>query len=202
MTEEKVTYGIMPEKDYETMSNTLELVLQAFPEGIINTTELGVHRGDGSRGIHKFISQRGRVNFHTGIDNQHDFAMGSPFLECNFIVGNSIEVYNQLSDNSQHFLLIDACHNYAMTMADFLVYSEKVRIKGYVAFHDTGAQIRPMTDYQGMGSRNDPDMYIACRKAVNKLGLLHDMLPDWRLVFDEYDSNFHTGGIVVVQKIK
>lgn len=191
----------MPPKDYETMSKTLDLVLKTFPAGIIATTEIGVHRGDGSRGIYKFITDRGRVNFHTGIDNQKDFAMESPFPECNFIIGSSTEVYNQVANHSQNFILIDGCHNYFMTMADFLVYSDKVKTNGFIAFHDTGEQIKPKTDYQGMGPKDDPDMYIACRKAVKKLGLLDGMCPGWQLVFDEYDPNFHTGGIVVVQKI-
>lgn len=195
------TYGIMPKRDYETMSKTLDLVLETFPEGIISTFEIGVHKGDGSRGIHKFISDRSRINFHTGIDNQHDFAMGSPFPECNFIIGNSIEVYNEIPDASQHFGLIDGCHNYPITMADFLVYSDKVKPSGFIAFHDTGPHIQPKTDYQGMGSREENDMYIACRKAVKKLGLLDNTYPGWKLIFDEYDPNFHTGGIVVVQKI-
>lgn len=192
----------MTETDYQTMDKVLGMVLESFPEGIINTCEIGVHRGDGSRGIHKFITDAGRINFHTGIDNQHDFEMGSPFEGCNFIIGSSIEVYNQLADNSQHFLLIDGCHNYPMTMADFLVYSDKVRVGGFVAFHDTGEQIKPMTDFQGMGSKDDPDMYIACRKAVKKLGLFDDTFPGWEYQFSIWDDQFHTGGITVVKRIK
>lgn len=195
-------YGLMTATDYQTMDKVLGMVLEVFPEGIINTCEIGVHRGDGSRGIHKFITDAGRINFHTGIDNQHDFAMGSPFEGCNFIIGSSIEVYNQIADNSQHFLLIDGCHNYALTMADFLVYSDKVRVGGFVAFHDTGEQIKPMTDFQGMGDKDDPDMYISCRKAVKKLGLFDDTFPGWKYQFSIWDDQFHTGGITVVKRIK
>ena len=197
-----MTYGIMPPKDYETLDKTLDLVCKTFPEGVLQTLEIGVHKGDGSRGINNFLKSRGRINFHTGIDNQRDFAMGSPFPECNFIVGNSIEVYNQVFNDTQNFILIDACHNYPMTMADFLVYSDKVTAGGFIAFHDTGKHIPLFKDYQGMGPKDDPDMYIACRKAVSKLGLLDDVYPGWKLIFDEADPAHDTGGIVVVQKIK
>lgn len=197
-----MTYGLMPPKDYETLDRVLEMVCENFPHGVINTLEIGVHNGNGSRGIHAFFTERHRINFHTGIDNQRDFKMGPPFEGCNFIIGNSIEVYNQVSDNSQHFLLIDGCHNYPMTMADFLVYSDKIKPKGFVAFHDTGAHIPSFKDYQGMGSKDDPDMYIACRKAINKLGLLTDSFAScWKLVLDVADTLHDTGGITVVQKL-
>lgn len=196
-----MTYGWMTKKDSETIEKTLELVCRQFPDGIINTTELGVREGKTSRGIHDYLTGKGRINFHTGVDNQHDIPVQIPFEGCNLIIGNSIEVYNQLRDGSQHFLFIDACHSYPMTIADFMVYSDKVRHNGFIALHDCGQHIKPMTDYQGMGSREDPDMYISCRKAVIKLGLLVNKLPEYKLIFDEYDESLHTGGIVVVQKI-
>lgn len=194
-------YGLLTAKDIETIEKTLDLVCEQFPEGIINTTELGVRDGSTSRGIHNYLTSGKRFNFHTGIDNNHDMEVQKPFDGCHIIIGNSIEVYNELADNSQHFIFIDACHSYPMTLADFLVYSPKVRPEGYLAFHDCGEQIKQMTDYQGMGSRDDPDMYISCRKAVKRLGLLDNKCEGWTLVFDEYDPSFHTGGIVVVKKI-
>jgi len=196
-----MSYGLLTAKDVETIEKTLDLVCQQFPEGIINTTELGVRDGSTSRGIHAYLSSRGKVNFHNAIDNNHDMSVRIPFDGCNLIIGNSIEVYNCLPDNSQHFIFIDACHSYPMTLVDFLVYSDKIKHGGFVALHDCGRQIKPMTDYQGMGNPEDRDMYISCRKAVNKLGLLENKFSGWDLIFDEYDPNFHTGGIVVVKKI-
>lgn len=192
----------MPEKDCRTIEKTLSLICNEFADSVISVCELGVHQGNTSRGMRSYLNSLGREISHTGIDNQRDFKMGAPFPESRFIIGNTIEVYNQVENDSQHFLFIDACHNYPMTMADFLVYSDKIKEGGYVAFHDTGAQIKPMTDFQGMGDMDDPDMWIACRKAVNTLGLLNNKFEGWTLIFDEYDENFHTGGIVVVQKNK
>jgi hypothetical protein len=194
-------YGLLTAKDIETIEKTLDLVCEQFPEGVINTTELGVRNGSTSRGIHNYISAKSRLNFHIGIDNNHDMPVTQPFSGCHVIIGNSIEVYNQLQNNSQHFIFIDACHSYPMTLVDFLLYSDKVRHGGFVAMHDCGQQIKPMTDYQGSGDKNDPDNYISCRKAVSKLGLLDNKFEGWDLIFDEYDESFHTGGIVVVKKI-
>lgn len=191
-------YGLMTELDYETMDKTLGLVCARFPEGIINSLELGVHRGDTSRGIRDFFKEKGRINFHTGIDNQHDLKMGAPFPECHFIIGNTMEVYNEIKPISQHFLLIDANHSYPMTILDFLLYSDKVVPGGYIALHDTGAHIKPFTDYQGMGSKEDPDMYISCRKALSRIGEIYT--DKYSMIFDLADDTKHTGGITVFQK--
>lgn len=90
-----------------------------------------------------------------------------------------------------------------MTMIDFLLYSAKVKVGGILAFHDTSPNIKPFTDYQGIGSKEDPDNYISCRKAVRKLGLLDNPAVyfslGWDIVFDEYDETFPTGGIIALK---
>jgi hypothetical protein len=95
----------MPQQDFATMDKILELVCNTFPGIEINTLEIGVHMGHTSRGIHKFFEQKGRKNNHTGIDNQHDLRVVRPFPTCRLIIGSSIEVYNQVPDNSQHLYI-------------------------------------------------------------------------------------------------
>ena len=202
MIAEKIRYGIMPERDYDTMNKTLALVCDTFPEGVINTTEIGVHRGDTSRGIHKFFTDRNRIHFHTGIDNGHDLPITQPYDGCNIILGDSLEVSDSISNNSQHFVFIDGNHSFLYTVSDFLLYKNKVRIGGFIAFHNTGAQIQPKTDFQYIGDRENFYSYISCRRAIKELGLLDDKFYGWRLIMDEYDESKHTGGMTVFQKIK
>ncbi len=194
-----MTYGMMPNSDYKTMDKILSLVAETF-RGELNITEIGVFQGNTSRGMRDYFKKIGIKINHTGIDNQRDFKMGSPFPESNFIVGNSFEVYNKIPDSSQHFIFIDGNHSYPITMVDFLVFSDKVVDGGFIAFHDTGAHIKPMVDFQGIGDMDDPDMYIACRKAVKKLGLLDNHFKGWKLIMDEWSEELHTGGILLVQK--
>lgn len=195
-------YGLITKKDAETLEATLDLVRTWFKE--IRTLELGVREGRTSKGIINYFLERGELVKHTGIDNNRDglsMSMDLRFTDIfTFIAGNTSEVYNQVPDNSQHFIFVDANHSYGSTMLDFLLYSDKVAQGGYIAFHDTGKHIKPFTDYQGMGSKDDPDMYISCRKAIKKLGLL-DKHPEWLLIFDEADTNHHTGGITCFRRI-
>jgi hypothetical protein len=195
-------YGLITTLDCKVLDKTLELVCLKFPEGVINTLELGVRDGSGSRGIRNFFLEKGRQINHTGIDNQNDMPIKEPFPGCNLIIGSSIEVYNKVPDNSQHFIFIDANHSYLYTMADFLLYSDKVVPGGYMAMHDTAAHIKPLTDYQRVGSNLDPDNYISCRKAIKKLGLLDNKFEGWQLIFDEADETKLTGGVTVIERIK
>ena len=128
--------------------------------------------------------------------------MKSPFPECQFIIGKSQEVYNEIADESQHFLFIDGSHSFHNTAADFLLYKDKIVKGGYIAFHDTGKQIKPFKDFQGLptDNRKDPLNYIACRLACEKLGLLDNTFHGWELVFDESDETKDTGGILVIRK--
>lgn len=195
-----MTYGIMPARDYQTFDETLSLLSNTFPEGILNTLEIGVHKGPTSIGIRNYLRSIGRDNFHAGIDNQRDFKMNSPFPECNFIIGDSKTSFSKIKDNSQHLLFIDGNHNYPSTIIDFLMYKDKVKENGFIMFHDCGKQIKPFTDYQGEGEKDDPDMYISCRKAVDALGLIKNQRKGFFLISDNYESDHPTGGIIVIQK--
>lgn len=196
----KLQFGLMTGSDEKTLIKTMELVNEAFPEGIINTTEVGVRKGETSRAIHQFFTDKSRINFHAGIDNEHDVKDGSPFPECQFLVGNSMEIYNSIRNNSQHFIFLDGCHSYPMSLVDILVYSDKVAIGGFLAMHDTSPHIKPFTDYQNHGSKWDADFFISCRKACVKLGIYENKFPGFELVFDECDKNALTGGVTVIRR--
>lgn len=195
-------YGLITDLDCRVLDKTLELVCLKFPDDVINTLELGVRDGSGSRGIRNFFLDKNREINHTGIDNQNDMIVHPPFEGCNIIIGSSIEAYIKVEDDSQHFVFIDANHSYIYTMADFLLYSDKVVAGGYLAFHDTGAHIKPFTDYQRVGDNLHHDNYISCRKALKKLGLLDNKFEGWQLIFDEADETKFTGGVTVIERIK
>lgn len=191
----------MTEKDYDTMDGILETVHSSFPEGVINTLEIGVHHGLTSRGIRDFFKSKARINFHSALDNQQDFKMDTPFPECDFIVGDSLQVAEMIRDRSQHFIFIDANHSFRYVISDFIMYKEKVVAGGYMAFHDVSPHIAPFTDYQQVGAKENPYNYISCYEAVQKLGLLDNRFLGWSKVVFNYDETKPTGGILLVKKI-
>jgi hypothetical protein len=194
-----IQYGLISRVDAGVIEKTVDLICSEFKDGIINITEVGVYAGDTGRGICEYIKSKGKYHYITGIDNSKD-GEHIRFMYNDLIKGNSNEVYNQLKDESQHLIFVDANHSLPSTITDFFCYESKVKVGGYFCFHDVGAHIKRFTDYQRMGDKGDPDMYISCRRALDKIGVLGDCLYGWRLVFDEADINDPAGGVVVFKK--
>ena len=193
--------GLISVIDADCIEKTLDKLLPKFPEGTFNTFELGTCDGHTSCGIHEYFIERGRENFHTGIDSQRDKNIQPPFPECNFIIGDTIQCHTKLEDDSQHFGFIDANHSLFYTTADFLLYRTKVKVGGYIGFHDTAPHIKKFFDYQHTGARDNPYNYISCREALSLLGLLTNRFPGWKLIFDECDPVDTAGGVCIFERI-
>lgn len=193
--------GLISETDAKTIEKTLQLVLKEFPYHVIKTCEVGILDGSTSLGIHEFFEEHKREHVHTAIDNAQYCEIKSPFDGCNFILGDSKYVYNHLEDSSQNFIFVDANHNYPSVIADFYCYSRKVRVDGFIGFHDTALHIKEYLDYQWFGDKHDTEMYISVRKALTDIGLYDDH-PKWKLIFDECDQFDAAGGVSIFQRIR
>lgn len=200
-----IKYGLISETDAHCLEKTLELIMSAVKmREPIYTTQVGVFDGQTDRGIHEYITRCGLTNYHTAIDSQKDKPILKPFPECNLIIGDSNEVYNQLEDNSQHLIFIDGCHCFAHVVSDFFCYADKVKDGGYIAFHDTGEHIKPFKDFQH-GDKLNPRAYISVRDALDAIGLLDYQTSErwlgFELIYDEADPNDEAGGICVFKKL-
>ena len=228
-----IKYGLISELDGKTLEKTIDLITQReFIGQEINITEIGIFDGQTARGLYEYVTTRHygsasanpsdgvmkdntyKCNY-TAIDNEKDKLIKLPFPECKFIRGNSNEVYNQIPDESQHLIFIDGCHNFPSVVQDFFCYERKIKKGGYMAFHDTGDHIQPFKDYQGVGSKDDQDMYISVKKALERIGLMTEIFrtaPDgskyfeckfygWKLIFHEADITDPAGGITVFKKL-
>lgn len=195
-------YGLISELDGGTLEKTIDLICNEFTDKLLDITEIGVYAGGTGDGIRQYVESKGRQVFKTGIDNDKD-QEPIRYHYHKLIIGDSNEVYNQLEDDSQHLIFIDGCHCFAHVISDFFCYSPKVKIGGYIAFHDTGKHIKPFKDFQH-GDKDNPDAYISVRKALSEMGLLNQWKRDpdsWELVFDEADENNEAGGICVFKKL-
>lgn len=197
-----IKYGLISKLDSEIIEKTIDLVCDQYKQGeVIRTTCIGIFDGDTDRGIHEYILSKGFNHIHTAIDNAKYFEIKNPFPECNLIIGNSAEVAYLIPDESQDFIFIDACHAFPDVISDFFCYQKKVRGGGYLLFHDTARHIGAFTGFQDVGSKDDPNMYICVRKALNEIGLLQGVHKRFELIFDEADINDEMGGMCVFKKL-
>lgn len=197
-----MTYGLITPTDGANLEFCIRLAFKNFETDYLSLTEIGVHDGRTARGIKAYVESLDKQVLYTGIDSQTDFEVKPPFPEARFIVGYSNEVYNRIADNSQHIIIVDGSHSLTATAVDFLLYKSKVASKGLMIFHDTGKHIKPFTDYQNIGIKENPDNWIACRSALSLLGLFDS--PETRgfkLILDEADDSYHTGGYTAFMKL-
>lgn len=212
-----IKYGLISKVDANVLEKTIDLICENVPEGeFIMFCEVGVYSGMTSKGVYDYVESKKRYAFTTGIDNNSD---GEKLLfhYNNLIIGNSNEVYNELEDNSQHLIFIDALHTKIAVIGDFFAYAPKVKVGGYLAFHDTGKHLDPLSGWQGVGDKDDPDFCLGgVRKALIEIGLLDNKptfnqktgvltiprsFDGWELIFDEADQQDTGGGICVFKKL-
>lgn len=209
-----IKYGLISELDGRTLEKTIDLICDEFPEiwEFINVTEIGLFNCETLLGMNEYINKVKERNVSCiGIDNEKDKPIEyKKHLWFNYIKGNSNEVYNQLQDNSQHMILIDANHSYPYVLSDFFCYERKLKTNGFMLFHDSAPQAQGK-DWQRIGSKDDKDMYISVEKVLIQLGFIHPEFRfnskviawrnGWKVIFDEYDPNDEAGGFFVIKKL-
>lgn len=212
-----IKYGLISETDARTLEKTIDLIFNNDDE--ISITEIGLYNCQTAQGLYEYVNsksfwkdfQEGRKKMgggrifkcnYTGIDNNKDKWIEAPDW-MKFISGNSNEVYNQLEDNSQHLIIIDANHSYPYVISDYFCYKNKVKIGGYICFHDIKPECQGL-DWQRIGDEKDSDMCIAVRKALTDIGLLNNEWIGqlgWTKIFEEWDENDRCGGFCVFKKL-
>jgi len=211
----EIKYGLISSVDADCLIKTIETISKSSGDGFVNITEVGVYAGQTGNWLRRAVKYYNRKCYITGIDNNKD-GETLRFQYDKLIIGNSSEVYNQLEDESQHLIFIDGCHTFPAVIADFFCFCSKVKVGGFLAFHDTGVHIDKLHGWQGVGDNNDPDMCLGgVRKALKEIGLFnkwggcsiggemidHTGCRGFELVFDEADPNDLAGGICVFKKL-
>lgn len=204
-----IKWGLISDLDGQVLMKTFDIICKEWNDEIISICEIGLYNCGSSIGLMNYYWQNHITDIksinYIGIDNCKDKPVENIPDWMNFINGNSNEVYNQISDESQHLIFIDGCHTFPAVVSDYYCYAPKVKIGGFLAFHDTGKHLDPLSGWQGVGDKNDPDFCLGgVRKALKEIGLLDEFLdgtPKFELIFDEADVNDTGGGICVFKKL-
>lgn len=195
-----IQYGLISKVDSSVLEKTIDLIKEGG-NWFINILEVGIYGGETGNGLREYAKSKGLEVCLTGIDNNKD---GEKLRHeyTQLIIGNSNEVYNQIEDESQHLIFIDALHTFPSVVADFYCYADKVKPGGFLCFHDTAIHLNGLSQWQRVGDKNDSDMCLGgVRKALTTVGLLNNMFPEWGLIYDEADVNDTGGGVCVFKKL-
>jgi hypothetical protein len=199
------SYGLLGPTDPTVIERTLLEVARVFKcDPPFRVLEIGVCEGKTARGIKEFLDSYNIKFEYWGVDNQRDRSVELPFPGANLVIGDSTTEYHRIpNDKWFRWILIDGCHCVNHAMLDFLHYSPLLSSGGFILFHDTNPDTQGKLDYQGHGPKDNPDMYISTRKAMELLGLSTGYLRGWSLVEDaigKFNPNGVTGGITVFRK--
>lgn len=203
-----IKYGLISQADSKTLEMVIDGACKYFSDKTINVLEVGLYGGDTGLGVMNYINSKDRNGFITGIDNNKD-GEKLRYEYSKLIIGNSNEVYNQIEDQSQHIIIIDACHCFTCVISDFYAYASKLKYHGMMLFHDTGKHIKPFTHFQH-GDINNPLAYISVRAALNSVLEADSNFyfgqrrrfgrHDWFIRMDEADTENEAGGFIVIEK--
>lgn len=177
-------YGVLSFEDVAFLEKHLATIAKEFSMRV-SLLEIGTASGYTGKGISRFCGSIGAKLKYQCIDG----VCGRPhpgnlpdggIFHC----GDSRELFESIN-GSFNLIFIDACHCNNCCILDFLNYSPKCVVGGYVLFHDTNPSPKWQgAHWQGHGPKT-PAFCLGVRMALDKLGLLHGKRTDWSFVDEQ-----------------
>lgn len=203
----QLQYGLISRVDSNELEKCFDIIHKEFNGEPIKYTEIGLYNGRTASGVKEYFVSNGYDYEITGIES---FILGEKMVffpeDGKLINGSSIEIYNRIPDNSQHFVLIDGNHSFPFVVADFFCYKDKIKKGGFICFHDASPQTQ-WKGWQHVGDKDDPDMTIAVMKALEKIGLIGEKNNREWLGFDLFCHEWEPpevndgGGVIIFKKM-
>lgn len=190
-----------PYGDWVALSVALRLVLDEFPNDDYKILELGIAHGHFLKNMFDYMEhvKFGKTNAY-GVDSKlHDYCpcqLQGPRMH--FVEGKTTEVYTKFSDEEFHFIFVDACHCHGHVFKDFTNYNKKVKVGGYIAFHDTnpdfqGGSQQPRTD------ECSKDTHIGVVKGIKEFDPESN---GFELLLKERSNGEYWGGVTIYKRVK
>lgn len=185
-------YGAILAEDVEVLEACLSIVAPLHAPGderTLRVLEIGMHDGATARGIESFLADRSWRLAYVGIDvddgttrSRHVPAGGRE------IVGDSAEVFH-LVDGEFDLVWVDGCHCVNHVVLDTIHYSPRVRLGGFMLFHDANPA--------GQGCDHQPH-----GPSIPEFGLAIDAghravrwpFEGWELFMERFPSDVHNCG--------
>lgn len=175
----------------------IEQVLTAASNNLDNIAvlEVGTYTGDTSREIRRWCSEHGKKLEFWGIEAcWHPDLIAQAnrpitFPGAKMVWGDSAEVYHHIPFGLD-VVLIDGCHCINHVILDTIHYGTRVKLGGFMMFHDTAPHIqKTMRDPHGPDIH---DFYNSVNAAHIQMGF---PFSNWELFNEAFDPNAAWGGI-------
>lgn len=197
-------YSANPEGDWVGLSAILRLVLKDTPqEQELNILEVGTAHGHFLRSFYEFLEKE--KNWQTnafGVDSKLHGYCPCMFIEnMKFVDGVSTDpkTFDQFENDKFDFVFIDGCHCSKHAELDARNYCGKVKVGGYIGFHDSSPTFQGGSE-QPRTPDCAEDTHIGVVKGIENSGIKEN---GFEFVLEEYhtDDKYY-GGVTVYQRIK
>jgi len=185
-------YGSITPEDADVIELTLA---QLVPLGKVKWLEIGMFRGGTGIGVRNFLAARNVALEWWGIDAGYITDPGIPFPGANVIKGRSELVYPSVPDDFDG-IFIDGCHCRNHVILDTMNYAPKVKVGGFLLFHDT-SPFAQGKDKQPCGP-DVPEFWISTLAAFE---LMRWPFPGWTLFAEKWQEGLPLGGVRSYQKV-
>lgn len=187
----------------------IEAVLRECAKlGHVKFLEIGTYGGDTAREVKKWCDDRTHwvdeksLEFEFwGIDNgshptfkECNSAPSFPFPSARMVFGDSAEVFSEVPEDFDA-ILVDGCHCINHAILDTVHYGRRVRLGGFLMFHDTSPEVQ-----QTMRDPHGPDRPEFYNSVVAAHKLIGFPTPGWSLWKSGFERGARWGGMTVYQK--
>lgn len=184
-------FGAITSEDAQLLES---IILESSSKGSLKFLEIGVHEGNTARGVMELCREKGIELTYWGVDACYETP---PFPGASHVFGKSEEVFEQVPDKFD-VVFVDGCHCLNHVLLDAIHYFPKVRIGGFILFHDTSPQVQGVQKNHWVHGREDCLIYrTAVVAALFKLDWSDDR---WQLKGVSCDPNSDIGGIMAFRK--
>lgn len=180
-------FGLLWEQDALALESTLHALSSEVKR--IKFLEIGIYQGMTAKGIKHWCDNHNIELEWWGIDSGRDIDPVIPFQGATVKKGKSEQIYPEIP-NDFDAILIDGCHCRNHIILDTYNYSPKVKVGGFLLFHDTSPSAQG-NDFQGDGV-NSPEFYISTLAALTMIGWPHW---GWTIFDEKWDKTIPFGGM-------
>lgn len=185
-------FGSILEEDAQVIEATLAALSD---QPLVRWLEIGMFQGGTARGVRDFLHSRNVAVEYWGIDAGYMIEPSVPFPGARIIKGRSEEVYPDIPGGFDG-IFIDGCHCRNHIVLDTLNYGPKVRVGGFLLFHDCGKSSQGI-DKQPCG----PLRLEFCVSTLAGLDLMKFPTPEWELFMEKEREGCPLGGTRSYRKI-
>ena len=135
----KCGYGAIVNEDVEVLEWCLRQLVR--PNDDVSILEIGTHDGGTAMGMMRFLESIGGAIDYYGIDPDNGSHRPRHLPGgARIIIGDSAEVYDQVPYDHD-LVWVDGCHCFNHVVLDTMHYAPKVRMGGFICYHDINPEI-------------------------------------------------------------